>query len=71
VSDAYRWVFLDAAGVPVTDESLGSSVFPTQADAEAWFSESWEELSDAGVAAVTLQRDGTDVYGPMSLEAAE
>lgn len=71
MSDAYRWVFLDTAGAPVSDEALGDSVFPTQADAEAWFSESWEELAEAGVAAVTLQCNGTDVYGPMSLEPAD
>lgn len=71
MSDAYRWVFLDAEGAPVSGETLTTSSFPTQADAEAWFSESWEELAEAGVTAVTLQRDGTDVYGPMSLEAAD
>ena len=37
-------------------ESDGSAGFPTQADAEAWLSQSWEELADAGVSAVTLRQ---------------
>lgn len=69
MSDAYRWVFFDGAGQEVSGEPLVTSDFPTQADAEAWFSESWAELADASVASVTLRRDGVDVYGPMSLEA--
>lgn len=71
MSDTYTWALLDAGGEPVTGEDLTTSQFPTQAEAEAWFSESWEELAQAGVAAVTLQRNGTDVYGPMSLEPAD
>ena len=71
MSDAYTWSYLDADGSEVTHgEALVTSPFPTQADAEAWFSESWEELADAGVASVTLLRDGSVVYGPMSLEPA-
>lgn len=48
-------------------ESDGSAGFPTQADAEAWLSQSWEELADAGVSAVTLRQGDFDVYGPMPL----
>lgn len=69
MSDAYTWIYLDADGAPMSGEPLVDSSFPTQADAEAWFGEAWQELADAGVAAVTLQRNGIDVYGPMSLEA--
>jgi len=68
MSDAYTWVYLDAAGQPLSGGALVESVFPTQADAEAWFGETWEELAEAGVSSVTLQRNGLDVYGPMSLE---
>lgn len=45
-----------------------SGVFPTRAEAEAWLGESWQELADDGVRAVTLREDGEEVYGPMSLE---
>ena len=51
-------------------EGLSETAFPTQSDAESWFGEVWHDLSAAGVAAVTLHRDGQKVYGPMSLEAA-
>ena len=47
---------------------LGETAFTTQSDAESWFGEVWHDLSAAGVAAVTLHRDGQKVYGPMSLE---
>jgi hypothetical protein len=42
-------------------------VFPTQSEAEAWLGESWADLADLGVDAVTLVHDGVPVYGPMSL----
>ena len=51
-------------------EGLSETAFPTQSDAESWFGEVWHDLADAGVAAVTLHRDGEKVYGPMSLEPA-
>lgn len=70
-SEAYRWIYLDADGAEVEHEGLVTSSFPTQADAEAWFAESWESLSEIGVSAVTLIRDGAVVYGPMSLEPAD
>ena len=54
----------------MSGEGLSETPFPTQSDAESWFGEVWHDLADAGVAAVTLHRDGEKVYGPMSLEAA-
>ena len=47
MSEAYRWRFEDTSGQPLPSEH--SVPFPTQADAEAWFAESWEDLADAGV----------------------
>ncbi|NLX00262.1 MAG: hypothetical protein GXY39_11240 [Actinomycetales bacterium] len=70
-SETYRWIYLDADGSEVEHEDLVTSAFPTQADAEAWFAESWESLPEIGVSAVTLMRDGAVVYGPMSLEPAD
>ena len=54
----------------MTGEPLSTTEFPTQSDAESWFGEMWRALAEAGVAGVTLYRDGAVVYGPMSLEAA-
>ena len=68
MAEAYRWVYLDDADRDVTTGSdLVTPTFPPPADAEAWLAESWESLAASGVAAVTLRRDGVDVYGPMSL----
>jgi hypothetical protein len=41
--------------------------FPTQADAEAWLSEAYEELLEKGITSVSLYHEGRPVYGPMSL----
>ncbi|QIM20682.1 hypothetical protein G7075_05165 [Phycicoccus sp. HDW14] len=70
MSEQWTWTFEDASGAPVTGEPTTTTSFPTQSDAESWFGEVWRELGDAGVAGVTLYRDGVVVYGPMSLEAA-
>ena len=47
-----------------------SDEFPSQADAEAWLGEAWQELRERGVTGVTLTEDGRAVYGPMSLDPA-
>ncbi len=70
MAERWTWTYADAGGAPVTGEPVTETAFPTQGDAETWFSETWEELADAGVASVTLLRDGEAVYGPMSLGSA-
>lgn len=42
--------------------------FPSQAEAEAWLGESWQELYDSGTRSVTLADGDREVY-TMSLEA--
>ncbi|WP_068398581.1 hypothetical protein [Kribbia dieselivorans] len=69
MSDTYTWTYLDANGAQITHPDLPTTAFPSQSDAEAWFAESWQDLSDLGVESVTLRRDGEVVYGPMSLSA--
>jgi hypothetical protein len=64
----YRWRYQDAQGREVDGPV---ETFADQNDAEDWFSAQWQELSEAGVASVTLLRSETEVYGPMSLEPAE
>lgn len=68
-SGDYRWVAYDSVGAVVSD-GIPAGAFPTQADAEAWFAESWEEFADAGVAAVSLVHFEDVVYGPMPLTPA-
>ncbi len=68
MSESWSWECRDSSGVAL--DGVAGGRFPTQADAEAWFSQMWEELGEQGVASVTLYRDGTAVYGPMSLDPA-
>ncbi len=65
---SWRWESLDSSGQPV--EGAPTGTFPTQGEAEAWLSESWKDLADAGVAAVTLYEEGVVAYGPMPLDPA-
>ncbi len=69
MSESFHWSLEDASGAALPGDAGRSADFPTQADAEAWFSETWEELADAGVAQATLLREGAVVYGPMPLSA--
>lgn len=66
---AWIWIYQHADGRPV--EALPAdavtSGFPAQADAEAWFGESWRALLESGVDAVSLYEGDRLVYGPMSL----
>ena len=48
-----------------------SPTFPTQADAETWIGETWQELLDRGVDAVALCEDERVVYAGMSLHPAD
>jgi hypothetical protein len=63
----WTWQYQDGTGAVVESDELPRPSFPTQADAESWIGESWQELLADGVAGVVLLEDGTQVYGPMSL----
>ena len=55
---------------PATAAALGADgTFPDQTAAEAWLTEHWPELDDAGVESVTLLDGDAVVYGPMPLSA--
>lgn len=68
-TNPWTWRAEDETGRPVDSAVVPSAGFPTQAEAEAWLSESWADLADAGIAQVTLLEEGQVVYGPMSLAA--
>ena len=70
MSEQYTWRFEGEGGAAPATGPERSVPFPTQADAEAWFTESWQDLAAAGVAQVTLLREGVEVYGPMPLDPA-
>ncbi|NHN55970.1 hypothetical protein G9U51_09300 [Calidifontibacter sp. DB0510] len=63
MSDEWTWRYDGASGAQ-------APVFPTQSDAEAWLGESWQQLADEGVTAVTLVHGDEVVYGPMPLDPA-
>ena len=68
----WRWQLLDAGGADVSEQHDPSGRelrFPSQGDAETWIGESWRQLADKGVDAVTLFEADREVYGPMSLQA--
>ena len=66
---SYSWRFEKADGAPV--QHPGGDRFPSQADAESWVGEAWQELLGDGIDAVTLLEGDRVVYGPMSLHPAE
>lgn len=67
------WRLEDASGAEVTlppgSEEYADQRFPSQGDAESWVGEVYAELSELGVAQVTLFELDRLVYGPMSLSA--
>ena len=66
------WQFLDENGclVSVSEDVADPASFHSQADAETWVGESWQELLDVGVESVNLLNNGAISYGPMSLRPA-
>ena len=71
MSAEWTWLFLDARGNALPEAGLVQTGFPTQSDAENYLGESWRDLLESGVEAVTLRENDVAVYGPMSLRAAE
>lgn len=71
MSEQWTWTYQAfGGGVPASGPTT-SSGFPTQADAEAWLGQEWQELLGAGVESVTLTCGEQVVYGPMPLSPAE
>lgn len=61
----WHWVADQRSGAPpALDER-----FPTQGEAETWLGETYPDLLDDGVRAVSLYQADRRVYGPMRLEA--
>ena len=66
----WRWRYEDASGAEVTHDRATARRFPSQSDAESWVGETWQDLAEQGVDAVTLFEGDREVYGPMCLHAA-
>lgn len=67
MSNDWTWRCENGAGEQVESDVLPGSGFPSQGEAEAWLSEGWADLADAGVQQVSLLEGDRVVYGPMSL----
>jgi hypothetical protein len=66
---SWNWRYLDGKGkIMSTPSPAVRDGFLTRADAETWLGDTWRDLLDDGVRAVTLLEDEREVYGPMSLE---
>jgi hypothetical protein len=63
------WRLESSDGAPV--EGVAVERFPSQADAESWIGEAWQDLLARGVDQVVLLEGDREVYGPMSLHPAE
>ena len=51
---AWSWRYLGGDGEPVDGPA---ETFPSQADAESWVGQTWQELVGAGVSSVALLED--------------
>lgn len=56
----WTWRYLDEQGAVVDTDP--AETFPNQSDAESWLGETWRELLEQGVAAVTLLEDDREEY---------
>lgn len=68
---AWTWRYEGPDGAEVDPGVPVPASFPSQADAETYIGESWRELLDSGVHAVTLFEGDRKVYGPMGLSTPE
>ncbi|MET9871187.1 hypothetical protein ABZZ16_34580, partial [Streptomyces sp. NPDC006386] len=69
-STSCTWRFEKTDGTEV-EPAVPPEEFPTQGDAESWIGEHWKALKEGGADQVRLFEDATEIYGPMSLHAAE
>lgn len=66
---AHHWYWV-AREDELSEASAISPVFDAQEEAEAYLSNEWQSLLDAGTEEALLVCDGQAVYGPMSLREA-
>ena len=62
----WNWRYEGTDGSTPSGQPERSQGFPTQADAETWIGESWQELLDGGVEQVSLLEGDRVAYGPKS-----
>lgn len=69
---SWTWIYQNEDGSPtaVLPECATLDSFPTREAAEAYIGDTFQELLDGGVEAVTLYEDEVEVFGPMLLSPA-
>jgi hypothetical protein len=69
---SWTWIYQNADGTPSTTLPTCATLdsFPTREAAEAYIGDTFQELLDGGVEAVTLYEDEKEVFGPMLLSPA-
>jgi len=69
VTNPWHWVAeRTGTGRSGAARPVGPEGFPTQGEAESWLGETYPDLLEGGVKAVSLHEGDRRVYGPMSLE---
>lgn len=63
----WRWQYMRSDGSEPPSSAPTPGTFPTQAEAESFIGESYQELLEDGVDQVSLFEGDRKVYGPMSL----
>ena len=67
----WHWRTGPTSGSRGATKALSPERFPTQGEAESWLGETYPDLLESGVLAVSLYEGDRRVYGPMSLEPGE
>lgn len=71
---SWSWEFIKSDGTKHADlpmEFAQDNSFHSQADAETWIGEVFEDLLDVEVEEVNLMEDGKLIYGPMGLHPSD
>jgi len=69
---SWTWIYQNADGSPTSKlpESATLESFPRREAAEEYIGDTFQDLLDGGVEAVTLYEDEKEVFGPMLLSPA-
>lgn len=70
---AWTWIYQNDDGSPTAALPSAASLesFLSREAAEQFIGDTFQELLDGGVEAVTLYEDDNEIFGPMSLKPVE
>ena len=69
----WTWIYQNEDGSPSTVLPACATLesFPSREDAESFIGDTFQDLLNGGVEAVTLYDGDTEIFGPMSLKPVE